>query len=606
MSTSIRPVLFLGLPLTAAPAFSQQQPSAPAPNPEEGRPFIRAYAPSELGGAGQNWAMVQDRRGVVYVGSQSGVLEFDGANWRLIETPTLDTVRSLAIDDSGRIHVGAVGDSGYLAPDASGELHYVSLLDRVPKEARTFSDVWRTFATPQGVYFQTEEYVFRWADDAIRVIRPVSRFYRSSLLDGRLYLAMPESGLNVLEGDTFRLLPGTAALAREVYPVILRYDDKRLLIGTRRNGLFLYNGATLVPFPTEVDAVIKANSLYRGVRLANGTIGLATTGSGLAIIDRQGHRVTVLDEAHGLPSNSLYCLMVDREGALWSATERGIARIETPSPVSFFDRNDGYLGGFDVTRHDGRLYFAEQSGVSYLHDATPGDPSRISRIPGLVNQCWSFEEVKDPAGRRPAAFVVACSDGLYEIQGTKAVPIRATTDDSYRSSVLLTSKVDPTRLWVGLFDGLASFRWVDGHWIDEGRVEPTRDAGAHAGGKRGRRAVGRNFLDGIAPRAACGTAGTWRLAASRVNRSLRPGAGAARGRGGGRHRRRHAVLPAVGGQGHAERHAVRRRVRDVHARHGSRGAAVRPVSRRVRPGEGARRHDVREFRPRHDGADEGA
>ena len=54
-------------------------------NPEEGRPFVRTYAPLDVNAAGQNWAIVQDKRGVIYVGSQSGVIEFDGVNWRLIE-----------------------------------------------------------------------------------------------------------------------------------------------------------------------------------------------------------------------------------------------------------------------------------------------------------------------------------------------------------------------------------------------------------------------------------------------------------------------------------------------------------------------------------------
>ena len=62
----------------------------------------------------------------------------------------------------------------------------------------------------------------RWANDAITVLRPASRFNRSSVVDGRLYLTVPESGLNVLDGDTFRPLPDTAQLGREVFPVILR------------------------------------------------------------------------------------------------------------------------------------------------------------------------------------------------------------------------------------------------------------------------------------------------------------------------------------------------------------------------------------------------
>ena len=461
--------------LAQAPAATSSGPAAPSRHPEEGRPFIRSYAPDELGGGNQNWAIVQDRRGVIYVGSASGVLEFDGAAWRLIETAALDTVRSLAVDDAGRIYVGSVGDFGYLAPDASGDLRFVSLADRVPRDVSQFSDVWRTFVTPDGVIFQSEQFLFRWANEAIQVIRPASRFNRSSVVDGRLYLTMPETGLNVLEGDTFRPLPGTAALGREIYPVVLRYDERRLLIGTRATGLFLYDGASLAPFPTELDGLIKTASLYRGLVLPDGTIALSTTGGGFGIIDRAGHQVAVLDQDHGLPSNAVYYLTADREGAIWAALERGIARIETPSPASFFDRGDGYQGSFNLTRHQGRLYLAWQSGVLYLHDAKPGDPSRFSRVSGLSDQCWWFETVTDPSGRRPPALPVACTDGLHEIRGTSAVPVYAPGDGTYRAAVLLTSRLDPTRLWVGLFDGLASFRWLDGRWIDEGRVPNVSD-----------------------------------------------------------------------------------------------------------------------------------
>ena len=104
---SIRPLLLTAtLVLLGGVAASTQTPApgaAPARHPEEGQPFVRTYAPLDVNAAGQNWALVQDERGVIYVGSQSGVVEFDGVNWRLIETETLSTVRSLAIDRDGRI-----------------------------------------------------------------------------------------------------------------------------------------------------------------------------------------------------------------------------------------------------------------------------------------------------------------------------------------------------------------------------------------------------------------------------------------------------------------------------------------------------------------------
>jgi len=377
----------LGLCLYAVSGWAQVPVSAPRHHPEEGRPLIRAYRPEEVGGEGQNWAIVQDRRGVIYVGSQSGILEFDGANWRLIESPQRNVVRSLAISEDGRIYVGSSGEFGYLAPDGTGELHYVSLLDHVPQDARQFSDVWRAFATPSGVIFQSEERIFRWAGGAIQTLRASSHFNRASLVEGRIYLTIPETGLNVLDGDTLRPLPGTVSLGREVYPAILKYDDRRLLIGTRLNGLFLYDGSSLVPFATELDGFLKAHSLYRGLILPDTTIAWATTSGGLAIMNRQGQRVELLDEEHGLPSNAVYFLMADREGTLWAAFERGLAHIETPSAASFFDRADGYQPHFSVTRHEGRLYLAGGFGVEYLHDSSPDSPVRFARVPELKSQC---------------------------------------------------------------------------------------------------------------------------------------------------------------------------------------------------------------------------
>ena len=127
-----------------------------------------------------------------------------------------------------------------------------------------------------------------------------------------------------------------------------------------------------------------------------------------------------------------------------------------------------------MRRHDGRLYLATPVGVSYLRSATPEDPRRFVPVPGPNNQCWSFESMPDAAGRRPPTLVAGCTAGLYQIDGTTSRPI-SSVDGTVRVSVLLRSKAVPTRLWVGLFDGLASYRWENGRWIDEGRVPQVVD-----------------------------------------------------------------------------------------------------------------------------------
>ena len=374
--------------------------------------------------------------------------------------------------------MGAVGTFGYLAPDAHGDLQFVSLVDRLPAAERIFNDVWRVVVTDDGVVFQTEQAIFRWARETMTVIKPVSRFNRASVVDGRLYLTMPESGLNVLEGDTFRALPGTEQLGREPYPIFLRYDERRLLVGTRITGCSSTTAPTLTPFRTPIDAVLTGSVLYRGTRLADGTFALTTTGGGLVIIDRQGQLVIRATRANGLPSDVVYFVMPDREGALWLGLDTGIARVEVPSPASFFDADDGLSGAPQDTDPPSRggCISAGQTGVHYLDRPAPGAATpRFVSLANTRSQCWCVHADARPWPRTGSVLTVACSDGLYEIEGTTSRAIRAAGDGTFRTSVTKRSSVDPTRLWVGMFDGVASFRYIDGRWIDEGLVPGISD-----------------------------------------------------------------------------------------------------------------------------------
>lgn len=107
-------------------------------------PVVRNFAPKEYGAGPQIYAIVSDRRGVLYFGAERSILEYDGANWRRIPVPS-DQVRSLAVDAGGTIWAGAIGDFGYLEPDAAGTLRYVSMVSKIPpsiETSRTSTTCW--------------------------------------------------------------------------------------------------------------------------------------------------------------------------------------------------------------------------------------------------------------------------------------------------------------------------------------------------------------------------------------------------------------------------------------------------------------------------------
>jgi len=118
---------------------------------------------SRIGGA-----IIEDDRGVMYVGNGSGVLEYDGITWRLISLPNGALALSMARDATGRIWVGGQTELGYLNSDSLGRTVFVSLRDKVPEAHSSFLDVWGTFATDEGIYFRTAGAILRW-DGSIRV-----------------------------------------------------------------------------------------------------------------------------------------------------------------------------------------------------------------------------------------------------------------------------------------------------------------------------------------------------------------------------------------------------------------------------------------------------
>ena len=89
-------------PAAAPPASSG--PAAARPH-EEGRPLVRSYAPTQVGGNSQIWGIVQDKRGVIYAATGGAILEFDGAAWRRIPLDLARHGRAVDRDRRQRPHL---------------------------------------------------------------------------------------------------------------------------------------------------------------------------------------------------------------------------------------------------------------------------------------------------------------------------------------------------------------------------------------------------------------------------------------------------------------------------------------------------------------------
>jgi len=401
----------------------------------------------------QNWCVVQDDRGVIYVGNQGGLLEFAGVEWRAIRIPN-NSVRSMAIDEKGNLYIGGENEIGILTLNSKGARRYASLTDRLQDKHRNFSKVWNTHYTKEGVYFHTTNFLFRWDFKQIRVFESTNPFNKIFTCEGKFFVLQRPEGLKQMVNGSLELTPGGAVFSEDKISMIVPYDDQTLLIGTRSNGFYLYDGTKRQPFPTEVDDYLIKNEVYHGIRLKSspGDFALATQRGGLVIIDSNGILKGIFAKTSGLQDDSVKYVYEDFQGNLWLALGEGISKIEYASPFSFYDDRSDLPGlVLSVLKHGKHLYAGTASGLYFLESTNKFRP-----VPG-ISRCWSLLSIGN-------SLLAAASNGVLPVDSESNTKQKIVNAQSY---VLHQSQKDPNRIWVGTNQGLVSLYVKDGQWAEE-------------------------------------------------------------------------------------------------------------------------------------------
>ncbi|MBL8221163.1 MAG: hypothetical protein JNL62_18155 [Bryobacterales bacterium] len=388
---------------------------------EAGQFLLQKYEAKNYGASPQNWAIVEDRRGLLYVGNTEGLLEFDGVNWRRIEVPNASAVRSLATDAEGRVFIGGQGIAGYLEPDAQGTQRFVSIVQRLPENERTFGNVSSVTINGDSVFFSAPERLIRWsAQSGVKTWKSIGDFRRSFAVDGVLYVTVKGLGLHRLAGDNLSLVPGGERFRDQDVRAAFR-DERGVLLVTSK-GLARQTLDGFADFPTDADALLDRNAVYSALRLPGGSLALGTTRGGLLLLDANGRIERILTKETGLPSDYIAAMATDRHNGVWIATGNGIARFD-PS-VSDFDERSGLRGSvFAVTRWNGTLYAGTSSGLFRLKAGVLGEAATFEAVEGVADAVFVLAPRNDAlwVGTQRRLFRVAAAGKPVEVLATDVV-----------------------------------------------------------------------------------------------------------------------------------------------------------------------------------------
>jgi len=293
-------------------------------------------------------------------------------------------------------------------------------------------------------------------------------YHGGYVANGAFYIRKLKEGLMIMQGDTLALVPDGERFADERIYVMLPYDDEgRILVGSRTQGLFIYNGVTFQHFTTEADQYLRNHPLYMpGAALGNGWL-LNTLGGGAIVLDRNGKLLHILDRNNGLADDVVISVYANpaRPEEQWLALNNGIARVEATGPFTTFGAERALTSMVNkIQRHNGLLHVATSTGVFYL-DPISG---MFKPITMPVSESWDLLSIGD--------HLLAASDkGVYSIRDGKAGFIRQSRSKDFEAHTLYRSQADSHRVFVGTKYGVSILELKNGAWHDAGHVPGFED-----------------------------------------------------------------------------------------------------------------------------------
>ncbi|NDE61160.1 MAG: two component regulator three y domain-containing protein, partial [Cyclobacteriaceae bacterium] len=411
---------------------------------EGGLPFITNYSASSYHAGIQNFDIVQDELGRIFVANNLGLLEFDGKNWFRYGLNNTK-VRSAYVGKDNRIFVGSQGDFGYLEADDQGKLQYTSLADSLPSPVRDFDETWKVFGSGESVYFCTFERIYVYHGQNLDVIDPGKRLDISFQVANQVISQLVGEGLFEVSLEGWSLIRNGDFFKDKRVSTILPFDQNTWLVSTFSHGLFLYDG-NVRPFPLQGNFWKNEYLINYSTRLKNGNIALATQNAGLFVIDKEGKLLNHLDKDAGLMDLTINYIFEDSQQGLWLAMNNGVARVDLFSPFSVIDDRMGLEGsGYAAVKVGDEVFLGTNNGLFLWKD------NQIIPISGTAGQVYSVQNIRGEV-------ILNHHNGTFSIQSNKAIPI-STVQGAW---IVKAHPKNPDYYIQGTYTGLSLFKKVGG------------------------------------------------------------------------------------------------------------------------------------------------
>ncbi|HLP05172.1 MAG TPA: triple tyrosine motif-containing protein [Paludibacter sp.] len=388
------------------------------------QPLVRNFTRSDYNAGNQNWGIAQSGSNSMYFANNSGLLEFDGRHWTTYPITNGTNVRAVLAGMDGRFYASTFNDFGYYEEKKNGGFVYYSLFGKVRGNHVHSNELFAIHQGERKIYFRGENTVYEYDGKTVRAIRLNYKIDASACVHNVLFVASEQKGVFMLNGRFFVRIPGSEALVNKKVVSILPFQGNKILFATSFNGVYIFDGSTVMPYHTNFDDFLVKNQVFcaatNGKQLVFGTVQ-----RGVVIQDIASNKVTYINTYTGLQNNTILSATFDNQQNLWLGLDKGIDYVMLNTPImNMFGTNNLYGSGYTSILDRDILYFGTNQGLYFATYPLPESmlPVQLQLMKGMEGQVWCLDKVGNTlfCGNDQGGFILnnGCAERIVGLPGT--------------------------------------------------------------------------------------------------------------------------------------------------------------------------------------------
>jgi ligand-binding sensor domain-containing protein/serine phosphatase RsbU (regulator of sigma subunit) len=322
------------------------------------------------------WNVKQDRKGNIWLGTESGGLSCLKYTDKTISTFSMDdglpsnTIWNIAEDHDGNIWIGT-SDSGVSCYNGKEFRNFTT------EEGLAGNSIWDIMVDKSGYVWLGTDGGGASRYDGKGFVNFTSEQGLShngvfGLVEdrtGSIWFCTDGGGVSRYDGDTFSNFTTKQGLAHNSIMSVTEDRNGRLWFGSYGGGVTCFDGEDYTTYT--VNQGLGHNTIFNSIEDKKGNLWFASYGGGVSCFD--GETFKTYTTKQGLADNTVWCILEDKKGNLWFGTAGGGVSMFDGSYFTTYGKEQGltHENVFTIAEdEDGVMWFGTLGGGISRFDGT--------------------------------------------------------------------------------------------------------------------------------------------------------------------------------------------------------------------------------------------